>query len=184
MGVGSRTVLTVVLVFIAGRVLGTPRQEAHSNLDQTLFSEEEPLLHTVVLTPGVLSVLLKTKEAKQGLEFANDSQRHNPAQLFRAAEVHLSRLEEVDLVVLGIPPMRGADNCWFWVVRSARNHPRVVLFAGGNSLDVMNSSTIGYRNIRSIWSSPSDTSQKIYHFDGKSYRLWKEKWTPNRPTAP
>src|SRR6266478_5832239 len=173
MGIAFRTVSALVLVVIADGILVTQGQEAHSIHDQTLFSEEEPLQHAVPLTPDVLSVLLKTKQAKQGLEFANDSQRNNPAQLFRAAEVDLRRPGEVDLVVIGILPMRGADNCWFWVVRSARNHPKVVLIAGGNSLEVMNSRTSGYRNIRSIWSSPSDTSQKIYHFDGKSYILWK-----------
>lgn len=134
MGVAFRAALALVLVVIDG-VSVTRGQEVHSIHEQNSFHEDEPLLHAVPLTPKVLSVLLKTKWAKQGLEFANDSQRDNPAQLFRAAEIHLTRWDDVDLVVIGIPPMRGADNCWFWVVRSARNHPRVVLVGGGNSLD-------------------------------------------------
>jgi hypothetical protein len=117
MRVVFRTVLVLALVVIADGLLVAPGQEAHPIHDQILFSEKQPLLHAVPVTPDVLNVLLKTKQAKQGLEFANASQRNNPAQLFRAAEIHLSRPEEVDLAVIGIPPMRGADNAWFWLVR-------------------------------------------------------------------
>src|ERR1700730_15665572 len=112
MGVVFKTGLLLALVVIADVLLDARRQEAHPIRDQILFSEEEPLLHAVPLTPDVLNILLKTKQAKQGLEFANASQRDNPARLFRAGEVHLSRSDEIDLVVIGVPPMRGADNRW------------------------------------------------------------------------
>jgi len=43
-----------------------------------------------------------------------------------------------------------ADNGWFWLVSSARKNPRVVLFAGGNALEIMDSKTKGYRDIESV----------------------------------
>jgi hypothetical protein len=67
------------------------------------------------------------------------------------------------------------------VVRSARKNPNVVLFARGNSLELMGGRTLGYCNIRSVWSSASEIRDAIYHFDGKEYKLWKEKKTRIRP---
>ena len=148
--------------------------------EQTSFAEDQPLHSPVQISPDVLKVLLETKEAEQGLDLANDSKQDHPTQLFRAAEVHLSRPDEVDLVVIGVCPMCGADNGWFWLVRSARSDPKVVLFAGGNILELMNSRTNGCRDIRSAWSSSSETKNTLYHFDGKEYKVWQEKWTKNR----
>jgi len=75
--------------------------------------------------------------------------------------------------------MSGADEGWFWLLRSVHKNPKIVLFATGNSLDLMESRTLGYRDIRSVWSSASDTHQTVYHFDGNEYKLWTEKWTEN-----
>lgn len=181
MGAVRRAVLILVAVIVADGVLVAQGQKAQPVRDQTLFSEEGTLQNQVALSPNILKILLKTRQARQGMQFASDAEENKPAELFRAAEVHLGRRDEVDLVVIGVPPMSGADNGWFWLVSSATsNHPKVVLFAGGNSLEIMESRTNGYRDIKSIWSSPNETSQRIYHFDGKSYRLWKEKWTPTR----
>jgi hypothetical protein len=134
----------------------------------------------VPLTPEVLKVLLETDEAKQGLESAKPSQRNNPARLFHSAEVHLHAGDELDLVVLGVFPMSGADNTWFWVVRSAQKDPKVVLFAGGHSIEMMTRKTNGYRDIRSAWSSASVTMICIYKFDGTGYKLWNRKTTNNQ----
>lgn len=122
---------------------------------------------------------MEREEAREGLHFASPSERDNPAQLFRAAEVHLSRLDEADLVVIGVGAMSGADQGWFWVVRSTRKDPNIILFAGGNSLALMDGRTNGYRDIRCVWSSPSETISTIYHFDGKEYKVWKKQQRQN-----
>jgi hypothetical protein len=54
-----------------------------------------------------------------------------------------------------------------------------VLFAGGNSLELMKARVNGYRDIKSVWSSPSETGTKIYRFNGVRYKLWQEKWAKN-----
>ena len=64
-------------------------QEAHSAPEQRIFSEGEPLRRPVALSARVLQILLATPEAKEGLLFASDSQKKNPAGLFQATEVHL-----------------------------------------------------------------------------------------------
>jgi hypothetical protein len=70
--------------------------------------------------------------------------------------------------------MRGADNDWFWVVRSPHAHPRVLFFAGCSEFEVMRSKTNGYRNIHTLRASAGVESEQTYYFDGASYQLWKE----------
>jgi hypothetical protein len=130
----------------------------------------------VAVSPGVLKVLLATEEAKEGLEYSSDSERNRPAELFHAAEVHLARPQEEDLVVIGVcPPMCGADNSWFWLVRSAIMDPQVVLVLGGSLVELLDSRTNGYRDVRCSWSSAAETRDTIYRFDGKQYKVWKDK---------
>jgi hypothetical protein len=136
-----------------------------------LFSADERKFPLSV-SSDVLKLLLKTKQAPWGFAFASEKEVDNPAQLFRAVEVRLGLSEEVGLIVLGIPPMSGADNDWFWVVRSPGRNPKVILFVGGNSLELMDTTMNGYRDIRSTWSSPSETDETTYHFDGTTYKTF------------
>lgn len=169
------TVLALALSTVAQGQGTAPARE------QTVFHEYEPFQHDVPLPPKVLHALLRTKEAKEALESAREDQRNNPSQLFQAAEVHLRGLDEVDLVVQGFPPVSGADNTWFWIVLSARSTPKIALWTGGDSLEVMASRTNGYRNISCSWSSASGYTRKWkYHFNGEKYLLWKKTESKNR----
>jgi len=175
----AKTVLAAVFALIASAVCVAQGQKASVG-EQTSFSEGAPAQHPVALSPGVLKVLFETQEARQVLNFASDSTQDDPARLFRATAVHLSRPDETDLVVIGVPPMSGADSGWFWVVRLGRSGPRVVLFAGANSLELTEDRTNGYRDIVTECSSATETEETTYHFDGKSYKGWKKKTQQNR----
>jgi hypothetical protein len=146
--------------------------------EQLSFKEDGPLRNQVPLSPEVLKILPQTDEARDGLRQASPSERNNPERLFRASEVHLSRSAEIDVVVMGVGVMSGGDQSWFWVVRSERNNPTVVCFAGGNSLDLLNSRTNGYRDIESSWSSAAKSTITIYRFDGTQYK--QSKTSPER----
>jgi hypothetical protein len=148
--------------------------------EQTVFDENNSIQRPVPLSPSALKALLQRKEIRDNLRGLADSDRNNLAQFFSAAEVHLSEADQIDLVVMGKPPMSGADNTWFWVIRSARKDPLAVLFAGGYSLELLASRTNRYCDIRATWSSPQETSTRIYKFDGTRYKLWKENWQKNR----
>ena len=173
-----RAALVLSLAVVAAGVLIAQEQNSRPLRERTLFNENFGSFR-VALTPAVLKVLLETTRAQQGLKDAKPSQRKNPARLFRAAESHLYAHDEIDLVVMGIFPMSGADNTWFWVVRSAQKDPRVVLFAGGNSIQMLTRRTNGYRDIRCDWSSAAITTIDIYKFDGTEYRLRSSKATNN-----
>ena len=90
--------------------------------EQKVFSDT--IQHPASLSPEVLKVLLASHPAKETFEILNESEKHDPSQFFQAAEVHLTSSNEVDLVVIGLGPMRGAENRWFWVVRSANKTPK------------------------------------------------------------
>lgn len=155
-------------------------QPTNADHDQPIFAEDDERFDNSVSIPqGVLRVLLGTEDAKEALEFANDRERKNVSQLFRAAEIHLAQSHETALLVLGVPPMCGVDNAWFWIVLSPRIRPKLVLFAGGNSVELMNTRSSGYADIRSRWSSPQETCTRVYRFNGRSYRLWKKRCTQN-----
>jgi hypothetical protein len=171
---------TVCLVLVALFGLSAPQtQIAQPMREQTSFSEFGTIESPLPLATDVLKVLMKTEAARSPLVYAKDL-LSNPAKLFRGAEVHLDGSSEIDLVVIGITPMSGADNGWFWIVRSTPGNPKVLLWVGGNSIDVVEGRTNGYRDILSYWSNPNGTSTRIYHFDGMKYKLWKEKWVQNR----
>jgi len=169
--------LTAVVPAIFAQV-----QKAQPEKEETVFSEDESFKHPVPLPSGVAKVLLRDELASQALdEDESEAAEAKPAKFFRATEVHLGASDEVALLVIGIPPMSGADNGWFWVVRSPRKNPRVILTAGANSLAIMNTATNGYKDISTAWSSPRETHEVVYHFDGKRYRLWREKQRANPP---
>jgi len=167
---------TVLLVFaaIAGIALIARGQETHSGAEQKLFSPgDSPIQHPVALSADVLRVLLASQTAKQTFAVLSDSQKANPAQLFQAGEVHLNSADQVDLVEIGLAPMKGADAGWVWIVRSARKEPQVVLFGGGDSLEVLDNKTHGYKDIRIAWSSSFETEATTYQFDGGAYQVRK-----------
>ena len=180
MGMLSRFALMGVLAVVIAEVLAAQGNNAHPVNEQTTFNQTETPLHAVPVSGDVLKALLKTKEAKSGLESANNSERNYAAQLFCASEIHLTASNETDLVVMGgVGGMSCAESGWFWVVRSAHKNPKVVLYASGNSLEVLESSALGFRDIRILYESASNTAEHFYHFDGKRYKSWKWEYPPN-----
>lgn len=167
------------LLLVLASIVGLPCISYGQAPGQRFFSDcgIATVQHPVSLTPDVLKVLLATPQASGDFGYAKDSEdprKTNPASLFQASAVDLSGRKEADLVVVGYPPLDGADNCWYWVVRSVRANPKVVLFSTGSSLEEMTSRTKGFRDFRSVWSSAAETVTEIYHFDGTEYVVWKK----------
>ena len=161
------------LLLTLSSALVTRAQMAPKTEEQTKFSEEYPPERPVHLGSDVLRLLMRTKEAKSALEFASGPV--DPAQLFDAQQVYLGPPNEVDLVVAGILPMRGADNDWFWIVRFTGGKPQILLFAGTYSVNIMNHRTHGYRDIETDWNTSSYKVRTVFRFDGRQYRIWRSK---------
>ena len=125
----------------------------------------------------MLKVVLSDKNVKQALPWATDEERANPEKLFNAAELHLHASDELDLLVVGKPPVSGADNTWFWIIRSADTAPKIVLAGGANCVEIRHKKTAGLSDIWVGWNSASQMSERIYRFNGTRYKMLKEKWS-------
>lgn len=181
MRTGSRMVVVLVLAALAPAMMAAAAQKPHkghhavhaAHEDSTFFAGK-PFEHPAPISDDVLRVLAETDAAKEILDFAAESGKVDAS--FRARQVHLSRGKDVDLVVIGTPPKPGIEPDWFWVVRSARRSPEVVLHAGSNALKLLESRTNGYRDIVLVTPLTSRTRCVTYHFDGTRYDIWQEKW--------
>jgi hypothetical protein len=148
---------------------------------QVSFCPDLSINNPVAVPERVLSVLLRHKDVRDALKSASESERSRPQDLFTAAEIHLSKPSEVDLVVVGKYPLSGADNTWFWIVRQANTTPRIVLWEGANCMDISKCKTRGLSDIWVGWSSAAESRERVYRFNGNKYRLSKQKWSENTP---
>ena len=169
--------LAVTLLISSSETLIAQRPPTNTG-EQTAFREGSSISREVPIPKRVIALLLHSKEGQQGLAFTNEDDEKQPEKLFRASEIHLKGTEP-GLVVIGVCPMCGADNGWFWIVKSAYHNPEIILFAGGNSIDILATRTNGFPDVRRMFSTPSETQRTVYHFDGKRYRIWKDKWSEN-----
>jgi hypothetical protein len=165
----------LLIAFVISSLLGISAQESgRAATEQTYFHEDQDLENPVVLPIAVVNAILKTDEGKQGLSDAKQRRVGDVNHLFRGTRIHLNDNNDADFLVIGTFPMSGADNTWFWMVSSAPPKPRVLLFAGCNSVEIMRDKTNGYRNIRCLWSSASETGDRVYEFENERYRLSKD----------
>lgn len=174
----------LLLVLLALQIRAATQIPNKPSAEQTTFDENEPISRPVPISVPVLHAILATKAGKEGLRDARKRGTPDVAACFTASEVHLGTRQPA-LVVVGADPFAGADNTWFWLVLLTHKNPRVVLFTGGNSLNLLPNQTNGLWDIRARWSSPQGTETRIYKFNGAQYRLSKRSWnsasrTPER----
>jgi hypothetical protein len=164
------SLILAAIVFSPALLFGQARE-------QTIFPYcgVGTIKNKATISPDVLKTLLATDQVGDYFDYAKDDPKADLRGFFQAAEVHLADPETVDLVVVGNPPLSGADNCWYWIVRSARKDPHVILFGTGSSLEVMSEKTNGYKDIQTHWESAGGdgTYTSIYQYNGTAYRLWK-----------
>jgi hypothetical protein len=153
---------------------------ASASKAQLAFLSQDSFPVSAPLPQQVLKILLRQQLVRDSMERASDEDKKNPAQLFRAAQVHLFNPNEMDLFVVGNVPIAGADNGWFWVILSAHKNPRIVLFTTGYAVELLSTKTNRYHDIQSTWSNPNGTETRIYRFNGTRYKLTKDRWEGRR----
>ena len=167
-----RVCLIVGVLFVFGGIACAQTQSNGRNQQQTIFDENNPIAHPLSVPADVVKILLQRKEVKDSLNSARGVTQADAVRLFRATEVYLGRPNETDLLIAGTLPVTGADNDWYWVVRSTPN-PKVLLWVGCLSIELLKRATNGYCDINSSWSSANHGWDDIYRFDGSMYTLWK-----------
>jgi hypothetical protein len=122
---------------------------------------------------SILNALLATSEANEAHDELAALKREDLRDLFEVVRVNLGPAGEKDYVVHGTSlPMRGAENDWFWIIRKVNRHAEVILFAHGNSLELLTKESNGYKGIRTVWWSAAGYHlTNIYRFDDGSYKL-------------
>ena len=169
------TPLTLVLTLLAGHV-AAGESRSKTAREQASFCEEggpdDLVLKPLPLPSVIRATVMNTKEGKEAREIASrNGDELDPEKLLKGTKVHLTDSHELFFVVMGQSPMSGADNTWFWVVRTSGKSATILLFAGGNCLDINGTKTLGYRDIVTTWSSASITRTEIYKYGGESYKL-------------
>ncbi len=140
------------------------------------FSAEDIASFRTPIPKNVLRLLAHRKEVRESLA---GSKNQHPEKLFHATKTHLYSANQTDLVVVGERPVSGADNNWFWVVRSVDTNPAVVLWVGCNSLTVRTTRRNEYRDISSDTATAGIMIHEAYRFDGRVHKLVKRTEKPN-----
>lgn len=163
----ARVVVTLMFLSCAA-TLALAEEPAFFYPDQ----ENAGLDHAHPPSDAVLNALLRTQQAKWAADRLKNRNHEELRGLFRVVNVHLSDPgAESDEVVAGKFPMAGADCDWFWLVRVVSGHAEVILFANGDSLELLVKRTNGYKDIRTSWGSAAGyTLTNIYRYDGSRYK--------------
>lgn len=160
--------LIVVRMSASGQSFSTQPGKVIATYDNRSFA------HPVRLPASVLGVLLLQKETSYAKDWARKHPGGDLNRFFRATRTQLTRTGQDDWIVEGIFPLTGADCDWFWLVRSERSGPRVVLFYNGYTIHLLDKETNSLRDMRAVWESPSERDISVYHYDGVQYKLIKK----------
>jgi len=176
---GRQTTTCFILIMLCHVCTATAqRADVKGTPEPTFFSEDmdpNPFWDSDTLPANVLEMLKVGKSAGLAADRLKGFDQAGFAALFDAVHVHLGNSRELGYVVVGKFPMSGADCDWFWVVRSDRDHPKIILFSNSNAIELLRGRTNGYRNVRSTWSSAAGyTITCVYHYDGNRYRVFRK----------
>jgi hypothetical protein len=170
--------LFVVFILIGGPCVGEGKQGRHSFNQVDFTAEDSGVKQPVALPDDVLEILKKDATVQSVLENENLPPEKLPPSWFSASTIHLSTANRKDLVVVGQPPVSGANVTTFWVFRATPRGYELVLTAPAHSLTVRNSRWRGFRDIELVSATAVQVSTVLCRFDGKRYAEYKSKSEP------
>jgi hypothetical protein len=162
--------LSIVAVSLPVALGQNPSETANP---QTLFQLEEKFAHPAPLPASVLETLQTDTSNQQLFESCptRGSQHAIPSSWFVAAEVDLKHGESRGLVV------RAENGClWganigpFWVFRHTDLGYEVVLDASALGLELLDTRTNGFRDLRLSSASGGEVHSTVFKFSGGKYR--------------
>ena len=145
---------------------------------QTVFGLKKEVERPVRIPASVLLALRSDADVVRCLK-PKKSSAEIPASWFAASEVRLNEAEEIDLVV------QPKDSCLlgvnvgpFWVFRGTQKGYKLALKTVAQSIDILKSTTKGYRDILSVQPTPARVISVTFKFDGQKYVGQSEKSHP------
>jgi len=151
-------------------------QSSHT-LEQTSFGLEEPVEHPVPLPQAVLEKL--RAETRDRICPNSKAAKDSDDSWFAASEVTLRRGELPALVVKAENAcLRGANIGPFWVFRRSKTGYEIVLSESALGLEVLNTRTNGYRDIRLSAATARDVLIGVYRFRNGKYTVAIKRTRP------
>ncbi len=143
--------------------------------------ENRGLMNARPPSDEVLDALLKKVEADNLNSEIESLGREQKRASFEVVRVPLGWAAEENYVVHGKPPMIGADCEWFWIVRVRKGKAQVLLFANGLALKLRGRVEHGYRDIDVAWASAASVSDRLYRYDGLTYKVVRAHTERQKP---
>jgi hypothetical protein len=136
---------------------------------QASFGAEEPVQQIASLPSMVLEILRGDERNKSCLS-TTGTQAYISASWFVASSVKLRRNRDSDLLVTSNNScLNGANVAPFWIFRKQRARYDLILKATGLVLDLLDTRTNHYRDIRLTSLSANREYISLYKFNGNSY---------------
>ena len=162
--------------------------------EQSRFNSEQdyagaPVEGPVELSAAALRTLAGDQVVLRCLKHRERTQDQLPAKWFVASEIHLAGPNEIDLIVLprlapsDKPPSEESENAClfganinpFWVLRETPSGFDLILSKSAHDLDVLNTRSNGYRDIRLYSLTAISVTISDFRFDGNRYRFRRAK---------
>jgi hypothetical protein len=158
------------LVFLMICGSGVAEGKHHHPSEQTQFSAEDDSVHKPAEIPqDVMTILKKDKWVDNILEDENMAPDKLPSSWFSASAIHLGSAKKLDFVVVGEPPLLGANTATFWVFLASSRGYELALKIPAHDLQIKNTRRNGYRDIEASAESAVTFYSALFRFDGKGY---------------
>jgi hypothetical protein len=177
--VGSMNIQRPILVALAVLLACTTQiadGKTKHPAEQTSFSAEDTSVKKPAVIPqDVLAALSRDELVRNVLENEDIPAEKIPASWFSASAIHLGNAREVDLIVMSVGPVHGANVTMFWIFRPTAYGQELIFTGGGHDLRVKSTRWNGYRDIETLAVTMQKVSTVFYRFDGKKYTGYKDK---------
>jgi hypothetical protein len=156
------------------------QRNKHFEREQLQFGAEVAVKRPVEVPQDVLSILREDKRNQTCLK-EGESPASIPSSWFVGSRVHLKGDGDPDLVVSARNScLFGANLVPFWIFRNTPHGYDLILSISALGLDILETRTRGYRDIRASAATATTTQTIIFKFGGDEYRVHKRATTTSR----
>jgi len=171
-------IIAVLILFVALPFANA--QESQRASAPTVFQAEEPFAHPVAIRDDVLAAL-KKDERTLGCLKNHEKPDEVTAAWFSATEVDLHHGAASGLIVKAENPcLFGANIIPFWVFSRGSNGYALVLRTDALSVELLNTWTNNYRDIRASAATAREVLTADYRFKDGRYQRVRNPRTPIR----
>jgi len=134
---------------------------------QTDFYLDGPFKHPAKIPDGLVRLL--QDEIKSACPRETVDQMTDVRSLFSASGITINNHRPAFIVKSSHHCLTGVDNDWFWIFRETARGYRLVLTSGTISLSVLQTKTLGLRDIETNVATAQTNYMTIYKFNGSIY---------------